>query len=161
MLYYSNSNRSIGFGVQPESNEKKENTQRKTNVKCIKILCRMKAKMFIIKLFCTHIPATNVERSVFFISLFMLQANNRNAPLCVFSSHCPFIENVHTSYRRNAFPVVTSKSQVNYSTFFLAITLFFFFGGSVRIVAIQKSSQRTTKSAHSRIVSSIILECCL
>lgn len=63
-------------------------------------------------------------RTIAFFSLFILQANDRNAPLCVFSSRCPFIENVHTAHRRNAFPVVTSKSQVNYSTFFLVSALF-------------------------------------
>lgn len=120
MLCYSNSNRSIGGGVQQQ--RKKKTLHEKTNVKCIKILCRMKAKMFIIKLFCTHIPAANVERDLFFfLSSLYFCRQMIGTRLCVSFLH---LRTVHTADRRNACPVVTSKSQVNYSTFFLVSAFF-------------------------------------
>lgn len=69
-----------------------------------------------------------------------------------------FTFRIQNVLRRVSFPVVTSKSRVNYSTFFFVFDVFFF----VVCCSDTESMLEESKKKHKpQIVSSIILECCL
>lgn len=71
-----------------------------------------------------------------------------------------FTFRIQNVLRRVSFPVVTSKSRVNYSTFFFVFDVFFFVVCCSDTESILQESKK--KHTHKpQIVSSIILECCL
>lgn len=140
-------------------------------IKILCIPCRIRAKkkkrekLFIIKLFRTHIPAVNVERSGFFFFPFHSGWMIRTL-LCV--CVCLFftiaIQNVQpVVYKHIAFPVVTFKIKTS-KLFYIFLgdpvcVCSFFSSLFLTIMHSIDSANRLDKN--SQIVSSIILECCL